>query len=217
MKNSINRILAVGWLSVAFLSACISANAQGYGFDEFFATRTDVLCSPTNIIGGAGATYAGPLTNQWQFLESFSGGAKIDILATTNVGTSGGTMTCTVQVSTDTTNVATITNIAMITAPTLSTITNTYYGSTTLLSTNAVLIPGTLTTPTASSAGFATPYPADSPYTNGGAVTLSAGVPMQIGFLVQNQPRYLRTIWTPAGSATNWTVSAVLTARPSHY
>jgi hypothetical protein len=200
---------------VGILAACaINVRAQR-SVDVFEATRTFSLCAPTNIIGGP----AGNLTNNWVDIRGLEGLAKIDFSCTTNIGTAGGTLTATVQVSADQTNITTITNFAAITNGNPFIITNNTLG---LKATNVVLIPGSATTPMASAVGFATGYLAPLgggtvTYTNGGAVTITAGTDPQIGFSIPDQPEYARVIWTVGGTATNWTVGAKLTTAVRRY
>ena len=54
-------------------------------------------------------------------------------------------------------------------------------------------------------------------YTNGGPVSLTAGVPSQVGFIIDQQPRYFRIVWTAGGSVANWTVGARLTTAVRKY
>lgn len=199
--NTLKKI-AVG--ASLMLAACASFAQRG--IDIFEATRTIDVAPAQNLIGWN----SGIVTNQPALIIGAVGAAKLDIIAETNVGTAGGTMTVTPQVSSDTTNWATLTNYALITAPTSVISTNNYYGSPGIQSTNFVMIPGVQTTPNAATAGFSTPYLAElgggtAAYTNGGAITLTAGVHEEVGFLIQEQPRYWRLIYTPGGSATNWT------------
>ena len=104
--------------------------------------------------------------------SGFIGSAFIDVWAVTNNGTN--TVTVTPQTSQDTTNWTSLTNYAISTTNTLTYYTNTAYsGNVTgaLLATNMDVYPFTTTTPTASTAGFATPYPLPQPFTNTGYFT----------------------------------------------
>lgn len=207
MKIPSKILTSLGLIAVAF-----SATAQR-SIDVFEATRTYPLGPITNIVSTALA-----ITGNWLYLAGSEGAAKIDLWAETNTGVTGGTLTATIQVSTDTTNWLTLTNTAVISAPTVAILTNNYYGVPGILSTNVTMVPGIPTSPVAATAGFATPFIQSFGYTNGGsALTMTAGVPQQIGFIIDNQPRYWRIVWTPGGSVANWTVGANLTTAVRKY
>lgn len=198
-----NLILAA---TVAFALAVTStAHAQGYGADVFGSHRTVVMGTTGVRSGGT----SGNITNNPVDIRGFEGVAKVDFIVTTNSG--GGTLTATIETSPDTTNWTAIANYALATSATQIS-TNTYYGSS-LFATNTLLLPGVTTTPTAATAGFATPYLAPAAFTNTGAVTVSAGGVFSIGFVIQDQPRYAHVVWTPGGTVTNYGGAAVLTAK----
>lgn len=192
-------------IAVAVMAA-VSAQAQ-LGFDTFSATRSYVLATPFNIGAGSGI-----VTNNAFDALSPIGIATLDVTTCTNTGTTGGTLTLTLQTSVDSTNWTSVQNIAFINSTTSIAITNGFYGSSSnLYATDLVLLPGTVTTPTSASSGWATPYLAKLPFTNSGALSVAATGNYKLGFNIKDQQRYLRTIWTPGGTATNFTASAVLT------
>lgn len=180
-----------------------SAVAQGLGADIFGGSRTVVLTTGVR----SGGT-SGNITNNPIDLRRFIGIAKMDLVVTTNAG--GGTLTANYETSNDLTNWVALTNYALATSTSLI-YTNTYYG-TSLFATNTTLLPGVLTNPTASTSGFATQYIAPAAYTNGGAITVTAGGTWSLGFNVDDQPRYLHVYFAPGGTTTNYSAATVLTA-----
>lgn len=195
---------------LAVASLCLTASAQR-GFDVYGVTRT-LIVAPVTLYN----TGAGPWTNSWVDVRSFDGIANLDVFCCTNVGNS--TFTITVQGSNDQTNTTTI-GSASVASSTTVIYTNGYYGGTNFSATNIYLLPGAIVTPTATTAGFATPYLNNlaNPFTN----SLSAYSPTQygvthIGLNIADANRYMRIIVTPAGAATNGVVGAILTA-PANY
>lgn len=175
--------------------------------DTFGAVRTVVLSPAQNLVVGVAAVTNGPID-----MKLFEGVAKVDIFSMTNTGNTGGTLTCTLYTSPDQTNLTALSNFALISGTTAVNYTNLYYGGTSLWTTNNYLLPGTITTPTASSAGFATKYLASLPYTNSGAITVTSKGYVEVGYNVADANRYLYAVWTPGGTFTNFTTGAVLTA-----
>ena len=188
-------------LAVAAL-AVVSAQAQ-LGFDTFNTTRSYVLAAPANLTQTTTNAAFDTLTP--------IGVAALDVVVCTNTGATGGTLSLTLQTSVDSTNWVNVQNIAFINSTTALNVTNGFYGGTSLYATDYVLLPGTVTTPTASVSAWATPYLAKLPFTNSGALTVTATGNYKLGFNVKDQQRYLRTIWTTGGTSTNFTASAVLT------
>jgi hypothetical protein len=203
-----NKIL----LAVAAVAACIATSAQAQiGFDTFAVSRTYVLAAPQNIGPASNLVTNGPIDK-----VKLSGTGKIDFLTVTNTGTTGGTLTATLYTSVDQTNLVALANYALITAPTTDSITNYYYGGPNLTCNNSVLLPGTVTSPTAWSAGFNTPYLAPSLFTNSGAITLTGNKTVQVGIRITDTPRYIYVVYTPGGSVTNFTAAALLTAQAGY-
>jgi len=194
--NKLNMVI----LAVASFS--ISAFA---GVDTFSGVRTVVLDAPRLISGGGNAT----VTNSWTDIHGFEGIAKIDFTSKTNAA--GGTLSVLIQGSVDQTNLVTLGNVAYATGANIS-YTNYMYGGTALYATDTINFAGVVTTPTASSSGWATPYIAPAPFTNTvSALSLTADGVTTIGFNIADAPRYIRLIYTTGGTATNSTVSATLT------
>jgi len=185
----------------------LAASVGAQTFDVFSATRTYVLSAPKNFIVSSGVVTNGPLDH-----VKLLGRVKVDFMAQTN--TAGGTLSATVYTSPDQTNLTALANYAIISAATTDSLTNLYYGTNGLVANNSVLLPGTMTTPTTSSA-FVTPYLASLPFTNSGAITLIGAGNTEIGFNITDQPRYIYVVYTPGGTATNITAGAILTGTPS--
>ena len=196
-------------------AAClaISASAQ-LGFDAYSASREIIVSAPQNITV---ATANGLTTNGPVDCSLLIGNVKLDITANTNLATSTGTLTASLYGSTDGTNMTAISNYAIQqTAYSLSITNMGYANSTNLVVTDSLLLPGTITTPSAASAGFASPYLLPTPYTNSAAITLvSSGAVTKntmVGLRIKDQPRYLFIVYTATGgTSTNITVSATLT------
>ena len=191
-------------IAVAVMAA-VSAQAQ-LGFDTFNTTRSYVLAAPFNLIATSGI-----VTNSAFDALSPIGVATVDVTVVTNTGATGGTLTLTLQTSQDTTNWTSVPGIAFINSTTSLAITNGFYGGTNLYATDLLLLPGTVTTPSAAVSAWATPYLAKLPFTNSGALSVAATGNYKLGFNIKDQSRYLRTVWTPGGTVTNFSASAVLT------
>lgn len=191
---------------LAVIGFAVSSPAQ-YGFNTFSATRTIVAATPQNIGADSGLVTNGPID-----LLKLQGVGILNLVTVTNTGTTGGTLAALLYTSADQTNLVAVTNFALITVPTTDTITNVSYGGTNLTAANSVLLPGTITTPTASSSGFATPYLAPAPFTNSGAITLNGNKAVQVGLPVSSLRRYLYIVYQPGGTVTNFTAGALLTA-----
>ena len=161
------------------------------------------VCNPGRGLGG------GHRGLRRRFDRGAAGAGKIDVALGTNAG--GGTYTVTVQQSSDTTNWTTVSNAALVTSDTAFISTNIAYQGQ-LLSTNFVPWPfGGVTTPTAATATFATPYAPALPYTNSATFALTSNGVYQIGFSVPDAGPYLRTTVVGSGTATNAVISATLT------
>lgn len=180
------------------LAACVPAKAQ---FDQFGGPRV-IVCPPKLIT----ATDSNSIIDT----HGFDGVATFSFITETNSGKSA--LTVQILQSADQTNYTALQNYALAVSNNVI-LTNLYYGTGTPLATNQYLFPGTVTTPSASSAGFATTYLLQAPFTNSAALTVGNGVYL-IGFNVQDAQRYLQVVWTVTGgsSPTN-TVSAIFTGR----
>lgn len=188
------KILLIG---AAIATLFTTASAQR-AFDLFNVPKTISLISGTNV------TYAtGTITNQAVDVRMFDGLATIDAFVYTNTGATGGTLTLTVQTSSNPTNgFVNAGSLAFIN--TLTAITYTNSANTNLTATSQYLIPGTYTNQVAGVnlvAGYALLPPQ---YTNSGALTLPLGY-SKIGFSVGDGGRYTRVILTPGGTVTNFT------------
>lgn len=177
-------------LATAVLVVGLSASAQS-SFDAFGGMRT--LVWPAVVTG---ATFS----NAPMDLRLFTGIVNLNFGGMTNVNS--GTLTATVEVSNDLTNYTSIANVAIATQTAIN-YTNSYYAANSMIATNTYLLPGTLTTPTASSAGFATVYVAPAQFTNTpGAFNVLTNGTYAIGFKVDDQPRYLHIKWTTSANCT---------------
>jgi hypothetical protein len=191
--------------AIGLLTFCLAPVAQAQlGFDTYSTVRALPIGTPQFLFNATG-----PVTNGPVDIIGFYGRSDLLVTCGTN---GGGTLTLTVQSSSDSTNWTSIANFALINSTTAQAFTNTYYGSTNLIVTNNYVLPYTVTTPTAASAGFFTPYPAYIPFTNAaGAITVTAAGTYIVGINLTDNPRYLHVIWTPTGAATNNTfVTATL-------
>jgi hypothetical protein len=201
-------------LLVAALFAVTANTEAAPGFDMFSAPRTLVLAAPTAYTGSTAS-------NALCDIRMLTGVGKIDLFAFTN-GAGTAPITATVTVSNDQTNWSTLTN-ASFSTPASTIYTNYYWGYNTNVSggyypvggiaaTQTWNYPGVSATPSAPSAGFATPYLAPAFFTNSAAVVLSNNI-ISIGFVVDDAPRYVRVQWSGAPTGT---VGAILTAQKSN-
>ncbi len=193
----------------AITLATLPAVAQ-LGFDTYGQTRTIVLAPPSILNAGATAFTNTPIDT-----HGFEGIAKVDIFSCTN---SGGACTAQMFTSPDLTNWTALANYSLAQSANVI-YTNTIYGNATnLTATNTYLLPGAITTPTASTAGFASPYlDSSSPFTNSGAITITTKRFYSIGYNIQDNARYAMMVFTPTGSGSNDIVGAVLTARKQQF
>ena len=190
--------------AIAGLALATSAYAQ---LDTFGPTRSIIVLSPTTLSGSAAT---GSVTNGVIDTHGFDGIATIDLLMVTNVY---GTLTAQLEGATDATNWTAFTSYALATSTTII-VTNGYYGSTNLTATNVYLLPGVVTTPTASTAGFATLFLNPALFTNTAAIAVGSGGYFKIGYNVADAPRYLHIVWTAKGTVTtNVTIGALFTGR----
>jgi hypothetical protein len=189
----ISKILTVGLLAV-----CTSAFAQLNLFQE---PRTIALVYPQVV---STATFSNTVTD----IHGYEGVAKVDICTVTNAGCSASGLT--IYTSPDQTNWTALANFAKAVSNSVI-YTNVYYsgGTSAITATNVIMYPGTITTPTASSAGWATKYLLPAPFTNT-SLTLPSGL-QTIGFVIPDQARYIQFAYTFT-SGTNF-VSATMTAR----
>jgi hypothetical protein len=195
--------LSLMFLAVASLS--LTAFAQR-GIDMFGAPRSIVLASPALLSNATPIATNGPIDT-----HGFDGIAVVDIQTLTN-GTGANTLTAQLFTSPDQTNLTALANYANAVSASKS-ITNSMYGGTTnLIATQTELSPGTVTTPTAATAGWATPYLVPAQFTNTGAITVTTKGYYRVAYNVADAARYLYIVWTDAGgTVTNATYSALFT------
>lgn len=198
--------------AVLVLGFCQAAKAQ---FDSFGDVRTVIIAQPTNVWGTGAATLntGGPnYTNRHTDVTPFEGIVRMDIAVLTNTV---GTFTLLLQHSPDQATWSTLTNYA-IANPTTFNLTNVYYGSN-LICTNIWLLPGTNTTVTAATAGFAGNYLTSAPFTNTGTLTVG-NLPLTVGFKREDTYRYVRFILQSTGGAsTNASIQATMTGKARTY
>jgi len=201
-------------LALALAGISLSASAQR-SWDLFYVPRTIQLTAPFNYNANTGVQY---VTNGPIDVKLFDGLARIDFTAITNTGTSGGTLTATLYGSstapslTSVGSLSSIGSYGLINSTTSINYTNSSLGSATnIYATNPYFLPGTITTPTAATAGFATRYLDPTLLTTTGAITLTGKSQSVVGFNVGDAPRYLYVVYTVGGSVTNWVIGATLT------
>lgn len=172
--------------------------------DLFGGPRQIVLAPPTILINGgaAASTTNGPID-----IHGFEGIAEVTISSCTNAG---GSLTAQLFTSADNTNMTALANYANSVSTSVLT-TNLTYGSTNLQFSQTYLLPGTLTVPTAGTAGYAQPNLVPSAFTNSGALTVTAKALYHVGFKPADANRYLYIVWTPTGASSNDIVSAEFT------
>ena len=161
MNMKLNKVFAKILCAIAAICLCATAHAQGE-FDHYALDKTVFFQINSNITVNAGITsnntYAVDIGGR------FIGSGFIDIIVTTNWGTN--TVSVTPLTSPDTTNLTALANFAISTNYTLTYTNVTAFPNSTLLATNSDSFPFINTTPTAYTAGFATPYGLPEPFTN---------------------------------------------------
>jgi prepilin-type N-terminal cleavage/methylation domain-containing protein len=194
-----------------FAALAIPARAQN-GFDMFLTPRVAIVENVRQLDNSA-ATFASLTCDT----HGYEGIAAVVITSITN-GAASSVLTVTPQTSPDQVTWSTLTNFAVAKSATVI-YTNLYYGTNGLTATNTYLLAGTITSPTAATAGFATPYldPTSTPFTNVAAITISAKGTYLIGYNLNDAPRYFRVLWTPTGTSSNDVVSATLLGRKQQW
>jgi len=185
------------WLLCLIFALLVSFTASAQ-FDAYQSQRTIVPTGLPRILDASAAVFTnGPID-----IGGFVGNAVIDVFSCTNAG---GALTLSVYQSQDQTKLSLLSNYAFINSTTRGTYTNLNYGSTNLYATNLWLLPGTLTTPVASTASFATVYvdPTTVPFTNSTAATITTKGYYKLAFRAQDAKRYLYFVWTPTGTSSN--------------
>ena len=186
---------------LVLMAFALTASAQR-GHDAFQVPRVLNLTVQSHT-GGTGIVTNGPYD-----VRMFDGISKIDISSTTNTAASGGTLTVQIYGSSDQTNLTALGSYALGVNKSII-YTNTYYPAS-LTATDKFVLPGTYTVPSASVA-FVSPYIAPAQFTNSGALTITTPGLYEIGFNSDDALRYLYVVYTPGGSVTNFSTSAVLT------
>jgi hypothetical protein len=196
----------------AVLAATVCVQSAYAQIDYWGQTRSLVLAPPTLI-----ASTSILVTNSPVDVKDLGGVARVDFSLYTNSA-------CAVKAllyhsANPTNGWVALTNYASATSL-AETITNYYLFA--LAGTNNSVgdyvtnnwnIPGTITVPTAYTAGWATPYVLPAPFTNQNAVTLNGQTITSIGLPIDDALRYLMVVWQTSGTATNAEVSANLIAR----
>jgi len=194
-------------LGLALVASVVTAGAQG--IDTYKTQRAIVLAAPTVLTAANATVTNGPID-----IGGYLGIGYVDLTTCTNAG---GALTATLENSNDTTNWTAVSNFSLISTTTSFTYTNTSNPaySTNVYATNPYLLPGLITTPSAYLSGFvAIPYLnyGANPFTNSGAITVTAKGVYRAGFNVQDAKRYLHIVWTPTGSSSNDFVTATFNA-----
>jgi hypothetical protein len=199
------KFIKIVTVALAVASFAFTAPAQGgRSLDLYGASRTVILAAPQNIGPSASFVTNGPID-----IRMFDGVSTITFFCETNTGTAAGTLTASVY----TTSNVYATNLTALTyaLSANSTFVYTNIANTNWTASSTYILPGSVTTPTAATAGWQTPYFTPAQFTNTAAVTVSGANFYQIGTSVGDAGRYLYIIWTPGGSATNFTAGAILT------
>ncbi len=191
--------LIITGVALVATSVSLSCFAQARGDDLFGVPRSIILSNPQLLPTTLANVTNGPIDT-----HGFSGIGIVELNGLTN--TSATAITAQLFTSVDQTNLVALSNYAYTTN--ISFIyTNLMYGGTNLVATNPTLLPGVPTTPVAGTAGWATPYLAQFPYTNTGAVDITKKGYTVVGYNVADAARYLYVIYTETGS--NAVVGAV--------
>ena len=207
-KKSAAPFLAVGLLAFSINQAV----AQNSGTDLFGPVKTIVLQTPTT----ASTSTAVGTTNTWVDLRQFVGMASVFISAQTNIA--GGTLTNVFIWSNDQTNSIAFSGFALGVSTNIP-ITNMYYNGSTYVTnkaTNTWILPGTLTNYTAFQSGNASWALVPSAFTNSSTIVTTAAGIYELGFNIQDAPRYVEFATQTGGTITNYTLSAILIGRTSY-
>lgn len=207
MKKTFSFLIVLALLAVA----AVSASAQS--FDLFGSTRTLQLGTPFKMTTSGQAT---ALATNTVDIRSFDGIGILNLVVVSNSADVATTpaLIATIEDSADTTNYTALTTIAVATSTSIA-ITNSSLGvGTNIAVTDTFLLPGTFTTPTASSAGFATRYLSPAAFTSLGTQTNgSSSAVYQYGLNLNDVRRYLRIRYSFTGSNLNYSLGATLTGR----
>lgn len=192
MKTLKNLILA----SAVCVAAILPASAQ---FNPYGEGRLIVMGYPITLRTDG---LSKGITNNPINIRDTDGVGFITLACQTNSGV--GTLTCTIQQSPDLTNWTTLANCAISTSNAITS-TNFGYGYTNApAATNQVLLPGTVVSPNASTAGFATGYVLPAQFNSNAVVTMSTNLAATVGFIVNDAQQFIRTTWSATGAHTNY-------------
>ena len=196
MRNFLKIGLAV--LAIAFAFA-FNATAQR-SFDTFYPTRSTVW--PISTVIGAVSWSNAPAD-----IRIYDGVANLLLFAATN---GNGTLTATLCNSKDLTNWVAVSNLAVaVSTPIIYPYV--YPNQTNVVNaTNTWYLPGTFTTPTAATSGWATSYLSPVSATTSGAITIPASGVVSIGFNAGDSLRYINVLWTQTGATSTNEVFSLL-------
>lgn len=206
MKSSNLRTLLV--TSFVLMAFALAVHAQA-AIDLFSAPRYIQLSSLTDLTNHSGTLSA---SNQPVDIHGYEGIATVVFFATNYAGTTGSpAMYAYLESSDDKTNWFAFTNAAAATAATYN-LTNLSNGT---VATNTYFLPGTVTTATPASAGFAGSYLVPAAFNSGSGtlITNVAGGVAVLGFNIQDAHRYVHVAYKVTGSDVAFQASGILIAR----
>lgn len=200
--------LKIAVLASAMLVTALAAKAS---IDLFGAPRV-VQVSPPTALGTGAAT---PVTNAVVDLRNYDG--VVNLLVSMKTNAAGGVAVLTLYSSVNGTNAWTaVTTAATATSTTvISTNMAQGAGSANFTATNTYFLPGTLTTPTAGTAGFASVYLTAAPFTNSAVVTFTGDGWYSLGLNIDDLNRFMIGVWTVSGTTTNMTGAAIMVGHRS--
>ena len=195
--------------TLALFLTVFALTALGGSFDQFAGPRFVVLSSGTDLTNHSGTLTA---SNSVVDIHGYDGVAAVYFNAQAYAG-SGGKIYAYLEDSADGTNFFMLTNVAAAVSATYNMV-NYAYSTNGFTATNSYLLPGTVTTATASSAGFAGTYLAPAAFTGYGVLCTNVSTANAVlGFPIQGARRYLHIAYTVTGSDVAFKTSAILVAR----
>jgi len=213
MKNRNSFAITLGLTLLGLLAFSPMCHAQGAGAGDMFAGPRFLVLDVGTV---KAATTASSVIDLPIDIHGYDGIASVIITAPVEAGGDAtGTIYARLEGSPDgqvtgTTNWTILTNCAVMNTFTTNILTSLVSGI--LGVTNTYMIPGTVTTPTANSAGFAGQYLSATAFTSAGVglTNVASGIAV-IGFNVSDAPRFIRLKYTVTAQ-TNC-VSAVMIGR----
>lgn len=187
-------------LVAAMLAVGCTLPAMADQFDLYGGTDTRVVAALHVTAQGSNNTATTPMFG-------LNGIATLQIWF--GPDNASGTGAFTVQTSPDNTNWSTMTSCCVSTVYTNTYTNNIYAAAVTTAYTN-LLHGSSVLTPTAATAGFATPYIVPLLLTNTGVFQLTNAANAEVAFEVVDQPKYIRLAVTTGGTGTNSAFGAVL-------